>query len=176
MIEKRLVLRLRPRQPDLDMRRAGILLDERVGHDHLGGVAHRQQCRNRKVVERTPVQLLLDDGVGTVHAVIDGPDPAPAALRILAHLVRRPPFRPQPGQGEMLPHRRTRCGDVELDHGCRGLAGHLIHLPVFFLLPSRFEVAHPARHLADDVDRLPVLDQALGRWIHAHGPDAGLGK
>ena len=80
MIEKRLVLRLRPRQPDLDMRRPGLLLQKRVGHDHLGGVGHRQQRRNRKVVERTPVQNLLDDGVRTVHAVIDGPDPAPAAL------------------------------------------------------------------------------------------------
>jgi hypothetical protein len=48
-VAKRLVLRLRPRQPDLDMRRPGIFLEERVGHDHLGGVGHRQQCRNRKV-------------------------------------------------------------------------------------------------------------------------------
>ena len=54
-------------------------------------------------------------------------------------------------------------------------AGHLVHLPVVFLLPCRFEVAHPARHLADDVDRLPVLDQALRRRIDAHGPDAGVG-
>src|SRR4051812_31594706 len=75
----------------------------------------------------------------------------------------------------MLPHRRTWGGDVELDYGCRGLAGHLVHLPVFFLLPCRFEVAHPARHLADDVDRLPVLDQALRRRIDADGPDAGVG-
>src|ERR1700682_1838658 len=68
------------------------------------GVGHWQQRRNRKVVERTPVQHLLNDGVGTVHAVIDGPDPAPAALRSLAHLVRRPPFRPQPGLREKRPH------------------------------------------------------------------------
>ena len=87
----------------------------------------------------------------------------------------RPPFRPQPGLGEMLPHRRARGGDVELDHGCRGLAGHFVHLPVVFLLPCLFEVAHPALHLADDVDRLPVLDQALRRRIDAHGPDAGVG-
>jgi hypothetical protein len=91
-------------------------------------------------------------GVGTVHAVIDGPDPAPAVLRCLAHLVRRPPFRPKPGLGEMLPHRRTRCGDVELDDGCRSLAGHLVHLPVFFLLPSRFEVAHPDDDVVDAGD------------------------
>jgi hypothetical protein len=55
------------------------------------------------------------------------------------------------------------------------LASHLVHPPVVLVLPCSFEVAHRARHFADDVDRLPVLDQSLRRRIDAHRPDAGVG-
>src|SRR4051794_18613016 len=54
-----------------------------------------------------------------------------------------PPFRPQPRLGEMLPDCRTWGGDIELDDGCGGLAGHLVHPAAFFQLPCLLEVAHP---------------------------------
>ena len=48
-------------------------------------------------------------------------------------------------------------------------------LAVVLLLPCRLEIAHPARHLADDVDPLAMLDQTLRDRIDAHGLDAGVG-
>src|SRR5437867_8314665 len=86
-----------------------------------------------------------------------------------------PPFRPLAGQDEIFPHRRARGGDVELDHHCCLLARHFVSLPVALLLPCRFEIAHPALHVADDVDRLPVLDETLREWIDARCLDAGVG-
>ena len=103
------------------------------------------------------------------------PTPRRPLCHGFAHLVGAPPFRPQAGQGEMLPHRRARGGDVELDHHCCLVAGHFVSLAAVFLLPCLFKIAHPALHFADDVDRLSVLDETLRDWIDAHCLDAGVG-
>ena len=57
---------------------------ERVGQNHVGSVGNGQQSGNRDVVERTPIEHLLDDGVGAMHAMVGGPDPTAAAFRSFA--------------------------------------------------------------------------------------------
>jgi hypothetical protein len=97
-----------------------------------------------------------------------------AALRRLTHLVGAPPFWSQVGHGEIFPHHWARGGNVEFDHHCRHVAHHLVSLLVL-LLPGLFQIAHPARHFADDVDRFPVLDETLRDGINAHRPNTGIG-
>jgi hypothetical protein len=79
------------------------------------------------------------------------------------------------GHREILPDRGTRCLELELENESRLVARHFRALPIAFLLPGRLQIAHPAGHVADDVDRFLVRDQALGRGIDAHGLDAGIG-
>src|SRR6202008_2864922 len=79
VFEKCRVLGLRLRNTNLDMGDSAAFLRERVGHQDLGSAGHWQQRRERQIVERTPVENLLDDGVGTVHAVIGRTDTATSA-------------------------------------------------------------------------------------------------
>ena len=81
LLEECLVFRLGLGHANLDVRAATGAFRERVGHKHLGSVRHGQQRGQCQIVERTPVDHLLDDGVGAMHAVVDGADPAAAAFR-----------------------------------------------------------------------------------------------
>src|SRR5450755_1723185 len=56
MLKKWLVLGLGLGQSNLDMGATIGVLHERVGHQNLGGVRQRQQCGERQIVERAPVE------------------------------------------------------------------------------------------------------------------------
>jgi hypothetical protein len=103
------------------------------------------------------------------------PTPRRPLSKVSRTLVGAPPFWPEAGQDEMLPHCRARGGDVELQYARRFVAGYFVSLSVVFLLPCFFKIAHPALHFADDVDRFSVLDETLHDWIDAHCLDAGVG-
>jgi len=95
---------------------AVVPLREDIRHRHLGSVRYRQQRCQRQIVERPPVENFLDDGVGTMHAVVDGADATTRTRNGFAHLVGTAPLRPLPGHGEIFPHLRTSRSNVELDH------------------------------------------------------------
>src|SRR5208337_465903 len=59
--------------------------------------------------------------------------------------------------------------------GQRLVARHFATLAVVFLGPCLVKIANPALNLADDVNRLSVLDEALRVRVDAHRLDAGIG-
>ncbi len=129
------------------------------------------------MVERLPVEDLLDDGILAVDAVVDGPDAAPpggsgddvdAGDRVL-------PLRPADRGRHVVPDERRRCvidllvrpdGVLRLhDHPC---SLHLVR-------PGRVKIADPGADLPDALERLDVLDQAArGRIVDPHRGDAAL--
>lgn len=82
LVDEVLVPGIGPRDLELHVRSAVRPILEGWRHDDLGRTGSRQQGAQREVVERPPIQQLLDDGVLAVHAGVDGADaPARRAAR-----------------------------------------------------------------------------------------------
>jgi hypothetical protein len=174
-LEKGFVLGLGLGNANFDVRPVAGAFRERVGHQDLRGIGHRHQRGQRQQVERAPVEHFLDHRIFSMHAMIDGANPAAAMGDRFAHLVSGPPFGPETRRREIVPDGRARCRYLEFDHHRRLVARHFMALPVVFRLPCLFEIPHPACHVADDVDLLPVFDETLSDWIDVHRPDTRIG-
>src|SRR6185437_11503907 len=71
--------------------------------------------------------------------------------------------RQLPGGLHINPESRNRVASADFD----ALSG-------FLGLPGGFEIAHPAAHIADDVDFLVMFAQTLRVGIYAGTPDEGI--
>jgi hypothetical protein len=122
-----------------------------------------------------PVEDVLDNGVLAVHAVVLRSRAAPALGRVLDHAVASLPAEAISRLGDEIPNRRAGCRKVGLKHPDRVGALNNRARALAFPRPRLLEVAHPALRLADMLDRLGVLDEALRSRIDTHRLYASVG-
>ena len=79
------------------------------------------------------------------------------------------------GSGEKFPGRLPLGLNVDDETRNRLGSGNLDPLARRIGLPSGLEVAEPASHIADDLDRLVMLEQALRLRVHAGALREGIG-
>jgi hypothetical protein len=91
------------------------------------------------------------------------------------HPLRRRLRRRSTGSGEKFPGRLPRGLNVDDETRNRLGSGNLDPLARRIRLPTGLEVAEPASHIADDLDRLVMLDQALSLRVHAGALREGIG-
>src|ERR1700730_10369721 len=174
LIDKVLVFPSWRGDPKFQVRNAVRAVLHRTGHHDFRRARDRKKSAHREVVERAPVERLLDNRVLAVHAMILGAySPAPLT-RVLDDRVGRPPALPLARDGDILPHLLARRGDIIVQGHIAVGPRHLNARLFVFLPPRLFEVAQPELNVANDVDGFLMLDQSLRRRVDAHRLDTGV--
>ena len=149
---------------------------ERIGEQNFRGARDRQQRCQGYIIERAPVNDILDDRVLAVQAVVLGAGATTPLRIVLDDAVASLPARVMRRRCDEVPQSLPWRGEIPLYQHIGVRALNKVARRLGFSRPRLLEVAYPALRFADMLDRLRVLLKALRRGVDPHRSQAGVGE